>query len=197
MTAALSTMSKAELRALMRAYRRDLSVLSPGAAEEAAERIPLDALPPFAVVAGYHAIGSELNPWPALRRLAAHGRARIVLPVAVREGEPLQFRAWDSGQPLHPDAVRVPSPTEAAEALTPQLVLAPLLAFDADGYRLGQGGGYYDRTIAALRATGPVFVIGLGYAGQQVDQVPRDAHDQPLDAIVTETGYHRVQTKDD
>ena len=193
---ALSHMSKTELRALMRAYRRDLSVLTPGAAEEAAERLPLDDLPPFSVVAGYHAIGSELNPWPALRRLAAHG-ARIVLPVAAQEGAPLQFRAWDADQPLKPDAARVPSPTDDAEALTPDLVIAPLLAFDADGFRLGQGGGYYDRTLQSLRAQGPVFVIGLGYAGQQVDQVPRDPHDQPLDAIVTETGYHRVQTKDD
>jgi 5-formyltetrahydrofolate cyclo-ligase len=196
MTAALSALPKSDLRVLMRAYRRDLSVLMPSAAEEAAEQLPLDDLPPFDVVAGYHALGSELNPWPALRRLAAHG-ARIVLPVAVEEGAPLLFRAWDSGQPLKPDAARVPSPTETAQTLTPQLVLAPLLAFDAEGYRLGQGGGYYDRTLAALRAQGAVFVIGLAYAGQQVDQVPRHPHDQPLDAIVTETGYHRVQTKDD
>ena len=81
--------------------------------------------------------------------------------------------------------------------LTPQLVIVPLLAFDSDGYRLGQGGGYYDRTLDALRRQGSVFAIGLAYAGQQVDRVPREAHDQPLDAIVSETGYHRVQTKDD
>jgi 5-formyltetrahydrofolate cyclo-ligase len=193
---ALSHMSKAELRTLMRAYRRDLSVLTPGAAEEAAEQLPLDNLPPFSVIAGYHAIGSELNPWPVLRRLAAHG-ARIVLPVAVEEGAPLQFRAWDADQPLKPDAARVPSPADDALALTPDLVIVPLLAFDSAGFRLGQGGGYYDRTLQSLRAQGEVFVIGLGYAGQQVDQVPRDPHDQPLDAIVTETGYHRVQTKDD
>ena len=189
-------MSKTELRALMRAYRRDLSALVPGAAEEAAEHLPLDDLPPFAAVAGYHALGSELNPWPALRRLSAQG-ARIVLPVAVQEGAPLLFRAWDADQPLKPDAARIPSPTEAAEALAPQLLIAPVLAFDADGYRLGQGGGYYDRTLQALREQGPVFVIGLAYAGQQIDRVPREPHDQPLDAIVTETGYHRVRTKDD
>ena len=193
----LATMSKPDLRALMRAYRRDLSVLTPGAAEEAAEQLPLDDLPWFGVVAGYHAIGSELNPWPLLRRLAVHSGARIVLPVATEEDGPLLFRAWDADQPLKSDAARIPSPTDVAESLTPQLVIAPLLAFDAEGYRLGQGGGYYDRTIAVLRARAPVFVIGLAYAGQQVDQVPRDAHDQPLDAIVTETGYHRVQTKDD
>ena len=196
MIAPLSTLSKADLRSLMRAYRRDLSVLTPGAAEEAAERLPLDDLPPFDVVAGYHAIGAELNPWPALRRLAANG-ARIVLPVAAEAGAALQFRAWNAEQPLTPDAARVPAPTDFAERLTPQLVIAPLLAFDAEGYRLGQGGGYYDRTIQALRAQGRVFVVGLAYAGQQVDRVPRDPHDQPLDAIVTETGYHRVQTRDD
>jgi 5-formyltetrahydrofolate cyclo-ligase len=192
-------MSKADLRTLMRAYRRDLSALVLGAAEEAAEHLPLDDLPPFSVIAGYHAIGSELNPWPGLRRLSAQGAptATIVLPVAVEAGAPMLFRAWDADQPLKPDAARIPSPTEAAQSLTPQLVIAPVLAFDSDGYRLGQGGGYYDRTLEALRAQGPVFAIGLAYAGQQIDRVPREPHDQPLDAIVTETGYHRIGTKDD
>jgi 5-formyltetrahydrofolate cyclo-ligase len=64
------------------------------------------------------------------------------------------------------------------------------LAFDRHGYRLGQGGGYYDRTVQALRASGRVWAIGLAYAGQERPAVPREAHDQPLDAILTETGYH-------
>jgi 5-formyltetrahydrofolate cyclo-ligase len=98
---------------------------------------------------------------------------------------------------MRADAAKIPSPTDDAETLTPQLLITPLLAFDRDGYRLGQGGGYYDRTIAALRAAGSLFVIGLAYAGQQIARAPREAHDQPLDAILTENGYHRVQTKDD
>jgi 5-formyltetrahydrofolate cyclo-ligase len=187
--------SKDELRRAMRARRRDLAVLHPDAAERAAALLPVQALPPFEVVAGYHAVGAELSPWPALRRLQAAG-ARIVLPAAPEPHAPLLFRAFTPGQPLEPDAARIPSPTGQAEALTPDLVLAPLIAFDRQGYRLGQGGGYYDRTIAALRAAGRLFVVGLAYAGQEVDRIPMDTHDQPLDAILTESGYHRIQRDD-
>jgi 5-formyltetrahydrofolate cyclo-ligase len=186
---------KEALRRAMRARRRDLAVLHPDAAERAAEHLPVEALPPFAVVAGYHAVGAELSPWPVLRRLQAAG-ARIVLPVAPEPHAPLLFRAFEPDQPLEPDAAQIPSPTDEAEALTPDLVLAPLIAFDRDGYRLGQGGGYYDRTLAALRSAGRLFVIGLAYAGQEVDRIPRDAHDQPLDAILTESGYHRIRRDD-
>jgi 5-formyltetrahydrofolate cyclo-ligase len=175
----------------MRERRRDLAALNPSAAEDAAANLPLDELPPAAVVSGYHALGDELNPWPILRRFAERG-ARIVLPVTLGREQPLVFRAWAFGDPLEPDAARIPAPTAAAQALTPQIVIAPLLAFDRQGYRLGQGAGYYDRTLAGLRGR-PVFVIGLAYAGQEVARAPREPHDQPVDAILTETGYHRVQ----
>lgn len=184
--------TKDDLRRAMRSRRRDLAALVPDAAERAAAHLPLQALPPFAVVAGYHALGGELSPWPVLRKLEAAG-ARIALPVAAEPHAPLVFRAFDPDQPLEPDAARIPSPTGAAEALTPELVIAPMIAFDRQGYRLGQGGGYYDRTLAALRAEGRLFVIGLAYAGQEVDRVPRDVHDEPLDAILTESGYHRIR----
>jgi 5-formyltetrahydrofolate cyclo-ligase len=187
--------TKDDLRRQMRARRRDLAVLHPDAAERAAAQLPVEALPPFAVAAGYHAVGAELSPWPALRRLEAAG-ARIVLPVAPGPRAPLLFRAFEPDQPLEPDAAKIPSPTAEAETLTPDLVLAPLIAFDRQGYRLGQGGGYYDRTLAALRSAGRLFVIGLAYAGQEVDRIPKDAHDQPLDAILTESGYHRIRRDD-
>ncbi len=75
--------------------------------------------------------------------------------------------------------------------LRPDLLVVPLLAFDAAGRRLGYGGGFYDRTLAGLRAAGPVRAIGFGYAAQQVDEVPADATDELLDAMVTETGVIR------
>jgi 5-formyltetrahydrofolate cyclo-ligase len=78
------------------------------------------------------------------------------------------------------------------EAVAPDLVIAPLLAFDRKGGRLGQGAGHYDRTLANLRALKPVFVLGLGYAGQEVAEIPLEAHDQRLDAILTETEYIEV-----
>jgi 5-formyltetrahydrofolate cyclo-ligase len=183
---------KADLRRELRARRRDLATVMPTAAEMAAERLPLDQLPPFTVAAGYRAQGAELNPWPILRRLAAAG-ARIAMPVALQVGAPLSFRAWVQDQPLEPDAARVPGPTADAETLIPDLVICPLLAFDAAGFRLGQGGGYYDRTLEGLRERGRLFVIGLAYAGQEVNRVPREAHDQPLDAILTETGYRAIR----
>ena len=184
--------SKDELRKALRARRRDLAALAPDAAERAAAHLPLETLPGFSVVAGYHAMGAELSPWPVLRRLQAAG-ARIVLPVAPEPHAPLEFRAFAPDQPLEPDAARIPSPTADAPAFTPDLVIAPLIAFDRQGFRLGQGGGYYDRTLAVLRGGGRLFVIGLAYAGQEVDRIPRDDHDQPLDAILTETGYHPVR----
>ncbi len=186
---------KDDLRRKLRALRRDLAEIVPDAAERAALMLPLDQLPPFKVVAGYHALGSELSPWPVLRRLAARG-ARIVLPVALAPATPLIFRAFDPDAPMETDAARIPSPTAEAQTLVPDLVIAPLLAFDRAGYRLGQGGGYYDRTLEQLRAARPVYVIGLAYAGQEIDAAPRDQYDQPLDAILTETGYHRVPEKD-
>ena len=76
---------------------------------------------------------------------------------------------------------------------TPRLVICPLLAFDRAGGRLGQGGGHYDRTLAVLRAQGPVFVLGLAYAGQEVAALDLEPHDQRLDAILTETGYTRFR----
>jgi 5-formyltetrahydrofolate cyclo-ligase len=192
--------TKDDLRRAMRARRRDLAALHPDAAERAAEHLPIETLPPVRVVAGYHALGAELSPWPVLRRFEAAG-ARIALPVAPEANAALVFRAFHPGQPLEPDAARIPSPTAEAEALTPDLVIAPLIAFDREGYRLGQGGGYYDRTLAepglaALRAAGRLFVIGLAYAGQETGRIPRDAHDQPLDAILTESGYHRIRRDD-
>jgi len=98
-----------------------------------------------------------------------------VLPIVINADEPLKFERVDgSGH------------------ATPDLIIAPLLAFDRAGGRLGQGGGHYDRTIEALRARGPVFVIGLAYAGQEIEAVPCEPHDQRLDAILTEIGYIEV-----
>lgn len=184
--------AKAALRRRMRAERAAARRADPGAAEAAARRLDEARLPPFATAAGYAPAGAEMDPGPVLRRLAAGG-ARIALPVAVRAEAPLVFRLWREGDPLAPDAAGVPAPTEAAEAVRPDLVLTPLLAFDRAGRRLGQGGGYYDRTLAALRAEAPVFALGLGYAVQEVEAVPAGPADQRLDAVLTERGCFPVE----
>jgi len=170
----------------MRAARRALA--HPEAAGEAAARFPIERLAP--VVAVYAPQGGEMDPGPLARRLAAAG-ARIVLPVAVARDAPLIFRAAD-GAAFAPDAAGILAPGPEAAVLVPGLVVAPVLALDARGGRLGQGGGYYDRTLAALRAGGRVFVVGLAFAGQEVDEVPTGPHDERLDAILTEMGYRET-----
>jgi 5-formyltetrahydrofolate cyclo-ligase len=183
-----SAFDKTALRLRMRGLRPRLAADAPNAAVRAARHLPLDRLPAFEVAAVYHAHGSELDPTPLARRLIAEGRT-VALPVARNREGLLQFRRWTPGEALEPDAVGVPSPPAAAPAVTPQLVVAPLLAFDRRGGRLGQGGGHYDRTVQKLRAEGAVFVLGLAYTGQLVEEIPMEPHDQPLDAVLTEAGY--------
>ena len=140
---------------------------------------------PAATYALYHPIGSELDPGqirlPGLRR---------ALPVVTQRDGPLVFRRHEPGEALVPDALGIPAPAPGAAEVLPDIVFAPVLAFDRRGGRLGQGGGYYDRTLAALRAARPVLVVGLAYAGQELPDIPLEPHDARLDAILTETGYH-------
>ena len=185
--------AKASLRAQLRLRRRELALTRPDASERAAAHWPVEQLGRARVVAGYQAVGGELDPWPVLRRLRAAG-ARIALPAALGRHEALAFRAFSPGDALTPDACGIPAPPAGAEAVTPDLLIVPLLGFDRHGGRLGQGAGHYDRTLQALRAQGPVWAVGLAYAGQEVELLPREAHDQPLDAILTETGYHVFQS---
>ncbi|WP_293901750.1 5-formyltetrahydrofolate cyclo-ligase [Phenylobacterium sp.] len=179
---------KAALRAEMRTRRRRLAVEAPDAAERAAANLPANGWPDIEVYGLYHPVGSELDPTPI--RLKTGRRA---LPVVVSPDAPLVFRLHGPNDPLTPDALGIPAPTAAAPQVWPDIVFAPLLAFDRRGGRLGQGGGHYDRTIADLRARKAVLVIGLAYAGQEVDDIPMAPHDQRLDAILTETAYVPVR----
>ena len=190
MTAEAPIPDKPALRATLRVRRRTLAAACPDAGRRAAALLPMEALPAFKIVGGYHPIGAELDPRPVLEALAAAG-AVIALPVATTAGAPLIFRAAGDPAACIPDALGIPAPPPTAVALVPDLILAPVLAFDAQGRRLGQGGGHFDRTIGALRARRPLFVIGLAFAGQEVDALPAEPHDQPLDAILTEIGYRR------
>mgnify|MGYP006190825709 CR=1 FL=1 len=96
------------------------------------------------------------------------------------------FRRWTPGDPLEVDAAGCPAPLPLGEVVRPDLILTPLLAFDARGGRLGQGGGHYDRTFAALP---DAIRVGLAYAGQQIEALPFEPHDIPLHGVLTETGY--------
>lgn len=141
---------------------------------------------PDEVVSGYHPVRGEIDPLPLMARLAADGIV-TALPVVVAPGRPLIFRQWRGGDPLMAGEYGIPVPPRSAREVVPDTMLVPLLAFDARGYRLGHGAGYYDRTIAALRRTGGgVRTLGLAFEDQRVDDVPHDGHDEPVDWVVTE-----------
>ena len=175
----------------MRRSRAALAGDFPLAARRAADLLPLERMGRFAVVAGYHPVGAELDPRPLMDRFAAAGSV-LALPAAVDAHAPLVFRLAGELARFVPDALGILAPPPSAEAVTPDLIIAPVLAFDRRGGRLGQGAGCYDRTLEHLRQTGRVLVIGLAYAGQEIEQVPIEPHDQCLDAILTENGYIEV-----
>lgn len=177
---------KQALRSEMRARRKALAVAAPDAATRAAAHI--DSLPHAASIALYTSIGSELGTAPLAKVLLSRG-IDLCLPVTLAADAPMIFRRWIPGDPLEPDLAGVPAPLPLAGEVVPDLILAPLLAFDGAGYRLGQGGGHYDRTFAARP---DALRIGLAYAGQQVAALPIEPHDIPLHGVLTETGYTAI-----
>jgi len=183
--------AKTVLRLALRQQRRTLARQAPEAADLAAGLLPAERMAGLAVVAGYRPKGDEFDPRTLMNRLAQAG-VLLALPVALARDAPLEFRAYVPGDRLEPDACNIAAPTAEAPVVRPDLVITPLLAFDRKGGRMGQGGGHYDRTLQALRTGGPVFVLGLAYAGQEVDAIPAEPHDQRLDAILTEKGYIEV-----
>ena len=143
------------------------------------------------IIAGYWPIATEIDVRPLLARLDGRG-AVCALPVIVAAATPLQFRRWALIEDLDDGPHGTMQPKTAAPIVRPQIVLVPLLAFDAEGGRLGQGGGYYDRTLAALRGDGTVTAVGVGYALQERVQLPMTATDQRLDWILTEHAMRRT-----
>ena len=134
-------------------------------------------------LSGYMPMRTEIDPLPAM---AAH-QGPVGVPVIVAKATPLRFREWSPGCRMIEGTFKAMVPEEGAW-VEPAVLIVPMLAFDARGYRLGYGGGFYDRTLAGLRARGLVLAVGFAFAAQEVDAVPTDAFDQRLDAVVTEKG---------
>jgi 5-formyltetrahydrofolate cyclo-ligase len=136
------------------------------------------------IVAGYMPIRTEIDVIPAMTLLAAQGK-RLCVPVIQREAQPLLFAQWT------PDCILVDGPFGAAvpahpNYLIPDLIIAPLVGFDRRGFRLGYGGGFYDRTFELLRKDAHTPGIGFAYSEQELTSIPVEKTDQPLDALVTE-----------
>jgi 5-formyltetrahydrofolate cyclo-ligase len=137
---------------------------------------------PGIVVAGFWPLPGEIDIRPLLLALAGRGHP-VALPITPRRGRPLTFARWRPGDALVPERFGTVRPV--GEPLVPDLLLVPLLAFDGQCRRLGYGGGFYDRTLAALPGR---VAIGCAFAAQRVDCVVAEAHDMRLDAIATEGG---------
>ncbi len=184
--------AKKKLRVRAMERRRDAhEAAGPDAGEKLAHNVVATGLiGQTDVVSGFWSMGDEIDLLPLLTSLSKNGVV-CVLPVLETKAAPLLFREWHPGIEMHRASFGMMEPTEKSPQRMPSVVLAPLLAFDAEGFRIGYGGGYYDRTLAALRAAGPVTVIGVGYEAQEVAEVPRDHFDQPLDWIVTEIGARK------
>jgi 5-formyltetrahydrofolate cyclo-ligase len=180
---------KKALRARIRAWRAALDAQTIARAADAIAAHGLDFLDleREVVVSGFAPLPDELRIWPLLRRLHNEGH-RLALPVMQGKTKPLLFRAWAPGDAMDRAVWGISEPRADKPELEPAVLLVPLLAFDRRGWRLGYGGGFYDRTLAALRARAPVVAVGLGYDEQRLDGVPHLDYDQRLDWVLTPSG---------
>ena len=184
--------AKAALRLKARANRAAIiNSLRPGAAQAAADHF-FNAVPlrPSDIVAGYWRIKDEMDCQPILIRLM-DSLQPVCLPVVLGDDLPLELRLWEQGTPLYEAGFGTLAPSELAPQVEPDVILMPLLGFDSRGTRLGYGGGYYDRTLEKLRKKPRL--IGLAFAAQELEIVPREAHDVPLDMVITEQGVRSFE----
>ncbi len=178
---------KRALRKEMTARRDALSPIFRKQMSEKVAAIDLPfEVPEGATVSGWFAMGTELNPYPLLKRLAEERRAQLALPAIA--GGKLVFRAWQPGVPLERVGFGLSEPGPDAPEVDPDIVFVPLLAFDLRGYRIGYGKAYYDGGLSRLRAKKKITAAGLAFEEQWVERVPTESHDQRLDYVLTEEG---------
>ncbi len=139
-------------------------------------------------LAGYIPIRTEIDPLPVM----AQWEAKVCVPVIRGPGLPLEFHRWTPDCEMVEGPFGAPVPA-ASEVVEPKILIVPLVAFDSRGCRLGYGGGFYDRTLERLRSARPTRAIGFAYSAQEVESLPTEPTDQPLDAVVTEVGERRFR----
>ncbi len=175
------------LRSAMLAWRATLSeeerrAASSGLLETLRRERPFDTP---CVVSGFWPIKEEIDIRPLMIELFNQG-CQLCLPVVQAKGQPLLFRAWRPGDPLEQGVFGTLQPSPRRETLEPQALIVPLLACDQEGWRLGYGGGFYDRTLEGLRSRVRVRAAGVGFDAQLVPEVPHGPRDQKLDWLLTD-----------
>ena len=190
----LMSESKPLLRAEMKKRRTALAVANPIAGEAVAKHavaaLDVSGWPAKPLtVAGYWPIQSEISPFPLMEAFADRGYA-LALPCLVREDDTFRmiFRRFRIGDRLISGPFDILQPDEGLQEVEPDIVLMPLLAFTESGQRLGYGGGYYDRAVAALRGRKAIQAIGIAFSAQQLAEIPFEVHDQNLDGMYTDQG---------
>ncbi len=180
------TEQKSALRASVLALRDAMPAASRQAAAEAiaARGLPVE-VKPGAIVSGFMPMKTEINPLPLMRKLAGAG-ASLALPCIAGRGHPLIMRAYQFGDAFKSGQWGIREPMPEQPEVHPDILLVPLACFDRTGQRIGYGAGYYDRTIAALRARKPVTTIGLAFSVQEIPHVPATERDERLDFVLTE-----------
>jgi 5-formyltetrahydrofolate cyclo-ligase len=181
---------KRAMRARMAGWRAALSAKEREAAAMAVAGIGLTFLGPLkrgSVISAFAQMANELRVWPLLRRLAREGHA-LALPTVQGKGRALVFRAWNPGDAMAKGVWGIAEPMADKASLEPDVVIAPLLAFDACGWRLGYGGGFYDRTLRELRLHKAPIAVGVAYDQQAVDAVPHLDYDERLEWVLTPSG---------
>jgi 5-formyltetrahydrofolate cyclo-ligase len=179
---------KAAVRAVKIALRRKLPDAEAAAAAQSAADHAVQLLGDIRgkTVSLYMPIRGEIDPAPLAVQLRAMG-AVAALPRVTADDEPMAFRAWLAGDPLDKGFGGIREPAASAPEVVPDIVIVPLAAFDRRGFRIGYGKGHFDRTLGPLARGKRPFLVGYAFSIQEVDEVPRELHDVPLDAVVTET----------
>jgi 5-formyltetrahydrofolate cyclo-ligase len=177
-------------RALRKEMTAKRDALSPIFRKQMSEKIakasmPFD-VPNGAVVSGWFAMNTELNPYPLMKRFAEESSATLALP-AIADGK-LIFRAWVPGMQLKRVGFGLSEPGPESKEVDPDILFVPMLAFDLRGYRIGYGKAYYDGGLSRLRAKKKIVAAGLAFDEQCVEAVPTEPHDQRLDYVITEEG---------
>jgi 5-formyltetrahydrofolate cyclo-ligase len=181
---------KRALRARAKSQRASYTAAHRAQAASAVADLGLGFLPPAgatATVSGFAPLADEFRLWPLLRRLAGEGMP-LALPVIDGKGKPLLFRAWQPGDATAAGVWGIAEPTPDKPRAEPDILLVPLLAFDREGWRLGYGGGFYDRTLRGLRAHKPIVAVGIAFDEQRVDAVPHLDYDERLDWVLSPSG---------